>query len=318
MKLIITIDTEEDNWEKRSSDGAVITHLDGILRLQDIFDSRSFKPTYLITYPMATDKGVIKTLGEIESSGRCEIGNHCHPWNTPPFDEKITDKNSMLCNLTSALQYKKIKTLHDVIEDNFSITPLSFRAGRWGYCGKVAANLEKLGYRVDSSITAYTDWSEYHGPDFSHTAPDAFRFFPGDVFIQDNDGPLLEVPATVGFLQENFKMSNAILKTIKNTPLQKLRMKGILHKTGLVNQISLSPELASLDAMKGLTTTMIKKGYRIINMFFHSPSLKEGLSPFVRTKEDRESFLSTIDEYLRFANGEGVGSITLAESVKYI
>jgi len=318
MKLIITIDTEEDNWEKRSSDGAVITHLDGILELQEIFDRLSFRPTYLITYPMATDKDIIKTLGDIEGSGRCEIGNHCHPWNTPPFEEEITERNSMLCNLPSALQYKKIKTLHDVIVKNFSITPLSFRCGRWGYCGKVAANLEKLGYRVDSSITSFTDWSEYQGPDFSHMAPDSFWFSPDDIFAKDSHGSLLEVPATAGFLQENFKRSNAVLKTIKNSPLKKLRMKGVLHKAGLVNQISLSPELASFDNMKGLTKTMIKKGYRLINMFFHSPSLKEGLSPFVRTKDDKARFLSTIAEYLRFASGEGVESITLAEAEKYI
>jgi hypothetical protein len=39
----------------------------------------------------------------------------------------------MLCNLAAELQYRKIRTLHELIGTRFGVRPVSFRAGRWGY-----------------------------------------------------------------------------------------------------------------------------------------------------------------------------------------
>src|SRR5208337_1476965 len=121
MKLVITIDTEEDNWGVFSPTGHTLKNLDRIPVLQELFDAYNVKPTYLITYPVATDTESITLLREIEKSGRCEIGMHCHPWNTPPFEEIPGDNNSMLCNLPCDLQYKKMSSLTDAIAKNFHI-----------------------------------------------------------------------------------------------------------------------------------------------------------------------------------------------------
>jgi hypothetical protein len=69
--------------------------------------------------------------------------------------------------------------------------------------------------------------------------------------------------------------------------------------------------------MIGLTKTMIRKGYKLFNMFFHSTALKAGLSSFVKTVEDEERFLRTIEEYLVFARGAGIGSAKLSEAAAY-
>ena len=39
-------------------------------------------------------------------------------------------------------------------------------------------------------------------------------------------------------------------------------------------------------------------------MTLHSPSLKPGCTPYVRTVEDRDAFLATIDRYCDFFMGE--------------
>jgi len=182
MKLIITIDTEEDGWEDYNPTGNTVSNISQIPLLQELFDEFNVKPTYLITHPVATDEKAVSILKGIMETGRCEIGSHCHPWNTPPFEEDNNGKNSMLCNLPSELQYKKMSSLHNTITENFGIEPVSFRSGRWGYGRDVAANLQRLGYRIDTSIIAYTDWTDSHGPDFSEIPPEPFRFSIEDIY----------------------------------------------------------------------------------------------------------------------------------------
>ena len=108
MKLIITIDTEEDDWGRYDPDGHSLKNIQRIPPLQSIFDELGFRPTYLLSYPVATDDGSISILKEMADGKRCEIGTHCHPWNTPPFNGI---PESMICNLPADLQRKKISTL---------------------------------------------------------------------------------------------------------------------------------------------------------------------------------------------------------------
>lgn len=314
MKLVITIDTEEDNWSDYSREGYRVTHTPQIAALQELFDGFGVRPTYLVTYPIATTDESAELLSSIQRSGRCEIGSHCHPWNTRPFEEEINEKNSMLCNLPGELQYAKMSFLHETITRRFGVSPVSFRCGRWGYNGDVASNLQRLGYRVDTSITAYTDWSQYHGPDFSDIGPGSFRFTADDIFNRAPDGPLIEVPATVGFLQEDFERANKLLNAIKKRPFRSLRLVGIMSRLKLLNKVSLSPEIADGERMIRLTESLMKNGYPLINMFFHSPSLKCGLTPFVSTPADESRFRKDIADFLAFAAKAGIESITLSEA----
>ena len=79
MKLIITIDTEEDNWGQFDAQKFTVENIERIPILQDLFDSFGFKPTYLLSYPVATNDRAISILKSILDRDRCEIGNHCHP-----------------------------------------------------------------------------------------------------------------------------------------------------------------------------------------------------------------------------------------------
>jgi len=318
MKLVITIDTEEDNWGGYDAKEYTLANILKIPALQDLFDRFSVKPTYLITYPVATDEGSLSILRGIQEGNRCEIGTHCHPWNTPPIEEEKTEKNSMLCNLPSDLQYKKLNVLHETIRKNVGVAPRSFRAGRWGYGRDVAKNLHALGYKIDTSISSYTDWTCYHGPDFSDASPRPYRFSLDDIFREAPGGPMAEIPATVGFLQRDFSSSNALLKKLSRKPVSKLRLVGILSRLRLLNKIWLSPELSDAKNMIKLTKRMIKNNYTLFNMSFHSTSLKAGLSPFVRTEEDEKEFLKRIGDYLAYAKDEGIQSSMISESTDLV
>jgi hypothetical protein len=318
MKLIITIDTEEDKWDDYGLKDYTVNNIDRIDVLQQLFDNFNIKPTYLVTYPVATNDRAVSLLSSILKAGKCEIGTHCHPWSTPPFEEEKNLRNSMLCNLPSDLQYKKISLLRDTIQKKFSIRPISFRCGRWGYNQDVAVNLVKLGYKVDTSIITYTDWSIYEGPDFANISPKPFRFATDDIFREVSDGHLLEIPATVGFLQQNFKRYDSVLNIIKKRSPKFLKLEGILYRAGMLNKIWLSPEVSDAKNMIDLTISMRKNNYKIINMVFHSSSLQHGLTPFVKTRDDEKRFLERIKEFLIYTSNEGIESITLSDSLRLV
>jgi hypothetical protein len=314
MKLIITIDTEEDNWGDFTATNYSLRNVDQIPRLQGMFDEFGVKPTYLITYPVATNEQTISVLKPIVANGRCEIGAHCHPWNTPPFEEERHARNSMLSNLSDELQFRKIKGLHLAIEEHFDLSPTSFRAGRWAFNGSVAQSLVQLGYEVDTSISPFVSWASDHGPDYSDASPLPFRCDSENIFHAIRDGELLEVPATVGFLQKDFETCRRLLKITRNGLMKKLHVRGILYKLRLLNRVWLSPELSNSHLMIDLTRVMMRKKISLINMSFHSSSLRAGLGPFVRNKDDEISFLERIKDYLTFTKAEGIESITLSEA----
>jgi len=313
MKLIVTIDTEEDNWGQYDLANYGLENIKKIDALQTLFDRYDVKPTYLVTYPVATDNSSISLLRGIMEDGRCEIGTHCHPWTTPPFEETRNVRNSMLCNLPNLLQYQKISTLHKAITHSFGIEPTSFRVGRFGFDEGILQALDQLGYKVDSSIMAFQDWEEHGGPDSSNIFPHVFDWNQKHSMLPH----LLEVPATTGFTQKNFHVCNLMWRMLGGKFAQMLHLRGLLDRLGMLDKVWLSPETSSSSEMIRLTDIMMQQGYKFVNMFFHSTALKAGLSPFVKTISDEVGFLRRIEEYIDFTRNSGIESIKLSDVPAY-
>jgi hypothetical protein len=303
--LIVTIDTEEDNWGQFTRPSYTVDNLQRIPRLQDLLARYAVKPTYLISHPVATSEAGIELLGTYRAKGLCEIGAHPHPSNTPPFEEARTDRNSYLCNLPADLQYRKIEAMTRAIESNFGCRPTVFRSGRWGFGDSVAGNLLRLGYSVDTSIFPVWDWKP--GPDFRSHSHEPFCYAAGDGV--SGAPALLEIPATVDFLQPNRRASTRTFHAIDGLPLGHKAL-ALLRRLRLLNRVCLSPEVAPTRDMIQLATTLAGRGAKVVNLFFHSPTLLEGCTPFTRTPADVTAFLARLEGFLAFAASEGFASVT--------
>lgn len=306
VKVFITIEIEEDVWGEYKATRIPVDNVARLPIIQDLFDRFGAIPTYFINWPVVKNKHASQILQKILDRGRCEIGTHCHPWNTPAIEEKINNHNSMICNLPYELIEKKLETLHEAIIDRFKVKPISFRAGRWGFDSKVAKVIHKLGYLVDTSVTPFFDWSEDEGPDFSDASTFAYWFDPDDFLRMKADGSLLEVPLTIGFLQKNFKLWGSVRKRISNRPLSRYHFLGILDRLRILNRRWLSPELSSGPDMILLSKKFVQTGHRFLNMSFHSTSLIPGKTPFVRNQQQLEKFLCAIEMFLQFAVDQGM------------
>ena len=131
-----------------------------------MFDEYGILPTYLVSFPVASSDEAMKTLKSILDDGRCEIGCHLHPWNTPPMKEEMTNTSTMLSNLPYELQLEKLVHLTDFLDHRTGQRPRSFRAGRWGLNNETVRALLAYDYGVDSSVTPLVSWKVYGGPVF--------------------------------------------------------------------------------------------------------------------------------------------------------
>ncbi len=318
MKLIITIDTEEDNWTSWSAADNSVENIEQIIPLQKLFDRYGARPTYLISYPVANNPRSVQILKRILEEDRCEIGMHCHPWNTPPVKdtEEIGEQDTMLCNIPANLVLDKLSHLDDTIYKNFRVKAQSFRAGRWGFGPAVARALCRLNYRFDTSVTPYVNWEDYQGPDFSGFGPGSFKFTAQGIEQKSESGFLVEIPVTIGILHRSIHNLQIWIKTLRKALARRVKFDGILKRLTFMNTVWLSPELTGPEDMILLANRMKKNNASFLNLTFHSVSLQKGLSPFVKTKEDEFRFMQNIESFLRFACDAGWQGITLKDIEK--
>ena len=303
MYLIISIDVEEDmpNW--RIEETLTLRNLEGLPRLQGIFEKYGVRPTYLLNYAYASNAGAVKYFKSIQD--KCEIGAHMHPWNTPPLSENEAKINEFPSNLPRERQFEKIKTVTDELAGAFGSRPTSFRAGRFGFSKETNDILLQLGYLVDSSITPMVSWAHLNGPDFQK--------YPASPFWLNNTGErLLEVPVSIGL---NRKIPPVLEKLYMRIP-RITRLRGLMSREylNIIDLIWLYPVLYSEKEMLELVNTMISKSMNVFNVFFHSNEIRPGESIYTKTADDLERFYRRLEVYLDFmVNDKKVKSITLTE-----
>lgn len=311
--FFITIDTEEDQWSNYKKGGHSLKNIEQIPELQLLFDEFNIKPTYLISYPVATDRRSKEILLKIKNDNKAEIGAHCHPWNTPPFKEELSARNSMLFNLDAELQRDKLITLTETIKKEYNITPRSFRTGRWGYGPVIAKTLIELDYYVESSITPYMDWSKFYGPNYKSPPVNPYFFDELDILKENESGKLLEVPVTIGYSHKNFRPQHIIYEFFSKNKFSKKVLLGVASKLRLLRKIWLSPEISDARDMINLTNIYAKLGIGSINIMFHSNSLLPGLTPFVRDEHDKFFFIEQLRVLFQYLKLNNYQSKTLSE-----
>lgn len=303
--LMVVVDTEEEfDWNapfsRQATSVSAMRHID---RAQKLCDAAGLAPTYVIDYPVATQREGYEALAQWAAEGRCAIGAHLHPWVTPPYDEPVSGPNSFTCNLPPPLQRAKLRELCQAIAANTGVTPAVFKAGRYGVGPHLVGAFRDLGLAIDGSVNPCMDFSADAGPDFS-----AFDSRP---FWIDRSQELLEVPCTQGFVGWARGQGRWLRRAADR--FTALRAPGVLARAGVVNRVMLSPEGNTLDEMIALTRALLADGLTLFSLTFHSPSVAPGHTPYVRSDADLSAFLSCIERYFEFFFGELGGTPSTPE-----
>jgi hypothetical protein len=292
--MLVVVDTEaEFDWEAQGPRHAIgVTSVNAQDRAQEIFDRFHVRPTFVLDYPVSSTPEAYEYIRDLHRSGACEIGAHLQPWDNPPLVEQRTDENSYPGNLPFELEREKLVRLTRSIEENVGVRPRIYKAGRYGVGQATARILAELGYEIDVSVVPGDNLTRKFGPDFSHCRVSPYWF--------GKDPALLEIPLSAGYtglLAQTGALAHGLTM---NEWLKALHVPGILARLRLVERIKLTPEGISFEEQRRLTRALLRKGHRIFNFAYHSPSLAPGNTPYVRSDADLRAFLQRIEQYLSF------------------
>lgn len=164
-KLYVTVDTEMDadtHWKKAYPPrfSSVLYGIPHILR--PIWDRYHVTPVYFVSLEVAGNRRCCAVLEEELKKGAV-IGAHLHPEYIDPDRKDMTGNApaEFPCSAYSReVEKEKLQNLTRLIEENIGVTPVWYRAARFGADADTISILEELGYQYDSSFTPGIDWSD--------------------------------------------------------------------------------------------------------------------------------------------------------------
>ena len=132
--LLVAIDTEGDNqWSADARRHQTFRNTRTLNRLHDFFARHGVRPTYVVTWPVATDAESASMLRTLLARGDCEVGAHHHAWETPPFTPEDVDRHPYALSLSDAQFDAQLASLTTAITSAIGTPPVSYRSGRFGF-----------------------------------------------------------------------------------------------------------------------------------------------------------------------------------------
>ena len=192
MHLLIGIDTEGDNqWSAAARANQTFENIYALPKLHALFQRHRVRPTYVITYPVATDRRSAEVLRGLLAGGDCEIGSHHHAWETPPCTADDVRRHPYASTLPLRQFEAQLEALTGAITGAVGVAPVSYRSGRFGFSPAHVAALERLEYRVESSVAPLFYEAHKGGPDFVE-APLTPYFLAYDAATRPGTSEVLE------------------------------------------------------------------------------------------------------------------------------
>jgi hypothetical protein len=315
--FLITIDVEPDSpaWSARLSEFRVenIPYLEG---LQAVCDRHGAKPTYLVTYGVATAPLAEKTLSRLAAAGRCEIGAHLHPADTPPRLDRPEPETS-IPHLPPGIKAEKYRNLQHALETRFG-APTAFRAGRYRLDAPSVGILESLGFRADTSVTPHVSWRLERGPRWAGAPERPYRLSRTDP-ARPGDSGIMEIPVTIRE-RRRIGVGGKLLSDLFSMPFHSLPapVSRAIELLRPVRPDWLRPTYLDAPALIALMDEVLASDPdAALNMMFHSNELAPGMSPFVRTDGEARAFLDRVEAVCAHAASRGAEPMTLTEAADH-
>ena len=300
MHLLVGIDTEGDNqWDAAARANQRFENIYALPRLHALFARHGVRPTYVITHPVATDPRSADVLAGLLAGGDCEIGAHHHAWETPPCTAEDVRRHPYASQLPLRQFEAQLTSLTEAIAGAVGRRPVSYRSGRFGFAAAHVSPLERLGYRIDSSVAPLFYEAHKGGPDFVG-APLRPYYLAYDDATTGGSSELLEVPVSAAL---NRRLPRTLQHAWARAP-RPYTTKRALRALGIVRLRWLRPSYSSLDDMMTLARDLKSWGEPVLNLLFHSSEAIVGGSPYNRTQAELDAFCDRLERFLAHATRE--------------
>jgi hypothetical protein len=306
--VMIGVDTEaDDQWSDEGRRTLGVRNAERLPALQELCDRFGARPTYLVTYEMATREESAPILRALGRTGRAEIGTHLHPWTSPPFRPEDLQAHTYPHNLPPDLLDRQISELTDVITENLGARPTTYRAGRNGFDGRTLPILERLGYTVDTSVDPLFNETRKRGMTFAGAPREPYHPDYADV-RRPGRSKVLEIPITSATVPALPKALESAYTSLKPIP-----WRGALKRLGL-RAAWLRPSYTERAEMLAFASRLRAQGATSFNIIFHSSELLPGGSPYTPDEASVARFTDDLQALLEHLTGPlGVVGRTYAE-----
>ncbi len=297
MHLLVGIDTEGDNqWNAAARARQGFENIYALPRLHALFARHGVRPTYVVTYPVATDRRSRDVLGKLADGGGCEIGAHHHAWETPPCSEDDVRRHAYALQMPRARFAEQLQHLTEAITAAVGHRPVSYRSGRFGFSADHVAPLERAGYLVESSVAPLFSEAHKGGPSFVE-APLAPYFLAYDSATASGSSNLLEIPVSAAL---NRRLPRFLRYAWARAP-RPYTTRRVLRALHLLRLRWLRPSYSSLADMVSLARDLHRAGEPVLNVLFHSSEAIVGGSPYNRTEAELDAFRDRLERFFAFA-----------------
>lgn len=295
-RIYVTLDTEMDNdihWGKHYPPeySSIIEGIPKLLR--PIWNRYHVHPIYFVSPEVLYDARCVEVLKDEVHKGAV-VGAHLHPEYIQPDSiwgkeiEKETAKYPC-SDYTDDIEKEKLKNLTELIRDKLGVTPVWYRAARFGADESTIKALREMGYRYDSSVTPGIDWTSKGGP--NHSKAPARRYKISRECLQkrahgaEDFSGIIEKPVTIcgkrwGFIGRILPDNWLFYRWLRPTHMTYYELKRIVRQ-------------------------MIGDGLDEGVMMFHSMEIMINKTPYVRNRWMQQYFLWRLDRILRYASDRG-------------
>ncbi|MGE4537072.1 MAG: polysaccharide deacetylase family protein [Desulfovibrio sp.] len=289
LAVVISLDVEEEGLFSGSypREGAGLSNIARLRKLAFLPRDFDLPLTFLCDYPVAVDPASGEMILDLVSRVGGEIGAHLHPWNTPPFPDMPWPEPVSTAVMPLDVFRAKLATLQQAVTAFAGAPAVSFRMGRWNLFKRAMAVLPEVGFLVDSSVAPLR-----HVPN----GPDHF-LAPADPYWLRPAGPegksLLEAPTTqVPLVPGTPRLAHALAKRL--SPKAGNAVLGGFMKTAT---LGVNPVWMPEATMRLAVRTHVRRGGRVITLFWHSSELLPGASPHFPDEEAATAFLAKVRRF---------------------
>jgi len=284
-------------------------HLSALTRLHTLMQKCRVRPTYLVTYPVATNADAASLLREMRAGRDCEVGAYHHAWETPPYSDEDVRRRPYPLQLPADQFAAQVAFLRDAIGAAVGEQPFSCRSGRFGFSASLVSDLERAGYRVESSVVPLLRERHVGGPDFVGAPPTPYFLAYDDPTVPGTSN-LLEIPVSAAL---NRKVPAAIARLYGRAPRPDVTRR-LLERLGVARVQWLRPASSTLGDMCELARRLKHDNVPLANLVLNSKEASVGTSPAAEPTQDLDRFFSRLGDVLAFiTNDLGAVPVTFSE-----
>lgn len=284
--VIVSLDVEEEGLfsGKYAAADCGVRNVALLTQLAPLTQDLGFPLTLFCAHTVFASSEARPHLAWMRDNCQAEIAAHLHHWSTPPLlscEEDPVQKDgtpTRTDQLPRELLRQRLRTLLDIGHDFQSAPLTSFRMGRWDLKSSVRPLLAEEGITFDSSVCPLRIF---------RGGPDHFLAPTTPYWLKDAPG-LLESPVTQ--LPLHPLLARAWYQLTRKKP-----MADSFHFWGA---LSPNPVWHSQTIMRAATKMLIRRGGKVLSLFWHSSEMLPGGSPNIPDKAAADALYKKIYNYL--------------------